>query len=54
MSHLQIALLLTTALDITAVYAAVVVWLRGLRERSAVAFTSCEPGELGSRSKRPY
>jgi hypothetical protein len=54
MSQLQIALFLTTALDIAAVYTAAIAWLRTLNKEPAMAITTCDPEKLGSPSKRPY
>lgn len=54
MSQLQIAIILTAALDVAALYAAAIGWLRNLNKEPAEAPASCELGELGSRSKRPY
>lgn len=53
MSHLHVALLLITALDITALYTAALGWLHSLDKRLAVPVASCTRSGLGPDSNRP-
>jgi len=53
MPHLHVALLLVTALDITALYTAAFGWLRGVETQLAASVASCTHAELGSGSNRP-